>query len=184
MAWTTPMTAVANTPFTAADYNQQIRDNMRCQAPYVTDTAGDTYVVRSANTIVSTGIEYAEVLTSQTTTSTTYTDLATSGPSITISGGILGQQAMVWISAEMDNNTLSLQTSCAVEVSGASSYAASDTRCAITRDGLAATNPSQYMGAFLYDPINRGASVTFTMKYRVGGGTGTFVNRRIMVWPL
>lgn len=183
MAWTSPMTAVANTPMTAALYNNNVRDNFRCTAPYLTGTVGDTFVVRSANTIVSTPIQFATVTTSQTTASTSFTNLATVGPSITVSE-ILGQQAMVWMSAEVSNDTLNFQSWATVEVTGASTYTASSERSAVTRDGLGATSPCQYMATYLFDPIARGSSVTFTMKYKVGGGTGTFANRRMAVWPL
>lgn len=183
MAWTSPMTAVANTPMTAALYNNNVRDNLRCEAPYLTGSVSDTFVVRSSHTIVSTPIQFATVTTSQTTTSTSFTDLATVGPTVTITG-VLGQQAMVWISAEVDNNTANLQSWATVEVTGASTYTASSERSAVTRDGLSANSPVQYMATYLFDPIARGSSVTFTMKYKVGGGTGTFANRRMAVWPL
>lgn len=183
MAWTSPMTAVANTPMTAALYNANVRDNLRCEAPYLTGSVGDTYVVRRAKTIVSRTVEFATVTTPQTTTSTTYVDLATVGPTITVSE-ILGQQAMVWISAEVDNDTADAQSVATLEVSGAAAYAAVITRSCVVRDALAANKPIQYMACYLFDPISRGKPVTFTMKYRVGSGTGTFANRRMAVWPL
>lgn len=183
MAWTTPMTAVANAPLTSATFNAQIRDNMRCQAPYLTGTAGDVYVVQSANTIVSRTIQYAEVLTKQTTSSTSFVDLATPGPSITVDM-VYGQQAMVWVSAELDNTTADAQSVAAVDVSGASTYSATSQRCAVIRDGNAANSPCQYMASYLFDPLTRGGSLTFEVQYRVGSGTGSFANRRLMVWPL
>lgn len=184
MAWTTPMTAVANTPMTASLYNTYIRDNLNQCAPALAGTAGDVFVVQGANDIATVTPQFASVTTSESTTSTSYTDLSTSGPSVTFSSGVYGQQAMVWIACDIDNNTANAQSVATVEVTGASTYSASITRCAIVRDALAANSPCGMMATYLFDPISRNRSVTFTMKYRAGSGTATFANRRMFVWPL
>ena len=163
MAWTTPMTAVDNSAMTAGLYNTQIRDNLREMAPSLATAAGQLFVTLGPNALAARTIGYHEVATSQTTTSSSYTDLATVGPTVTISE-IYGQQAMVW---------------------GASTYPASDTRCCLTRDGMPANNSVQTMAAFVFDPLTRNGSTTFTMKYRTGGtGTGTFLRRRMLVLAL
>ena len=184
MAWTTPMTAVDNSAMTAGLYNTQIRDNLREMAPSLATAAGQLFVTLGPNALAARTIGYHEVATSQTTTSSSYTDLATVGPTVTISE-IYGQQAMVWISCELDQSTADVQAACAVEVSGASTYPASDTRCCLTRDGMPANNSVQTMAAFVFDPLTRNGSTTFTMKYRTGGtGTGTFLRRRMLVLAL
>lgn len=49
MAWTDPMTAVANTVFTAAEYNTHIRSNFAELAPQVAETPGYTFVYDNFN---------------------------------------------------------------------------------------------------------------------------------------
>lgn len=184
MAWTTPMTAVDNSAMTASLYNTQIRDNLRVQSPFLATAAGQLFITTGANSLAAREIGYHEVSTSQSTTSSSYTDLSTVGPTVTIDE-IYGQQALVWISCEMDQGTADLQAAAAVEVSGASSYPASDTRCCLTRDGMPASNAVQTMAAYVFDPLSRDGSITFTMKYRNGGsGTATFQRRRMLVLAL
>lgn len=184
MAWTSPMTAVTNSAMTASLYNTQIRDNMRAMAPFLASGAGQIFVTTGANSLAARTVHYHEVATSQTTTSSSYTDLTTVGPTVTV-GAIYGQQALVLTSCELNQDTADMQASATVEVSGASSYPASDTRCAITRDGMVANNAVQMMGCYLYDPLSRDGEITFTMKYRNGGaGTATFAKRRILVIAL
>lgn len=181
MAWTAPMTAVANSAMTASLYNTQIRDNLRCEAPFLATATGQLFVTTEANALAARTISYHEVNTSETTTSSSYTDLTTTGPTVTISE-IYGNAAMVWITAELDQNQNDVQAAATVEVSGATSFPASDTRCAIQRDAMPLTNAIQVMGCFLFTPLSRGGSTTFTMKYRNGGaGTATFQRRRILV---
>lgn len=181
MVWTSPMTAVDNSAMTASLYNSNIRDNLRMSAPFLASGAGQIFVTTGANSLAARSIHYDEVTTSEGTTSSSYTDLATEGPSVTL-GAVYGQQALVFTTCELNQSGADLQASAAVEVSGASSYPASDTRCAITRDGLPASNGVQMMGCYLYDPLSREGTITFTMKYRNGGsGTATFSKRRILV---
>lgn len=184
MVWSAPMTAVDNSAMTAPLYNAQIRDNLRMSAPFLASGAGQIFVTTGPNALAARTVHYHEVATSQTTTSSSYTDLSTVGPTVTV-GAIYGQQAMVFTTCELDQNTTDMQASAAVEVSGASSYPAVDTRCAMTRDGMTSGNPIQMMAAYLYDPLSRDGEITFTMKYRTGGsGTATFAKRRILVLAL
>lgn len=181
MAWNAPMTAVASSNFTAQQYNEQIRDNLALMAPALATTAGRTFNVTANHELHETEIKYAEAAGSNTTTSDTFVSI-TNGPSLTAT--IYGQQAMVWFTAQIDQDTSDMQGACTIEVSGATSYVADNARCCITRDGMPSGNPIQMMATYLFDPLNQG-SHTFTAKYRTGGaGTATFSNRRLMVWPL
>lgn len=119
----------------------------------------------------------AEVLTGQTTTSTTYTDLATAGPAVTVT---TGTKALVILSAELYNNTASSYTMMSFAVSGASTVAASDNN----RILLNASN--QYVDcsfAMVVTGLTAGSN-TFTAKYKVTTGTGTFSARKIIVVDL
>lgn len=184
MAWTTPFTAATNMQMTAALYNQNIRDNLRLTAPGIAGTTGGKIIMSGGTNALALGeVLFDEVLTSQGYSGgTTYGDLTTPGPSVT--GTITGQKAMVWISASMAHSASDSQAAASVEISGATSTPASNSKVCITLDAIPTGNSMQYMACYLYDPLSKGET-TFTMKYRTGGsGTATFATRRIMVWCL
>lgn len=114
----------------------------------------------------------ASVLTQQGTTSTSYTDLATAGPSVTVT---TGTKALVVINGESFNSTTQA-SSMSFAVSGATTIAAANDS-ALLNYGTADMGASQ---VFLLTSLTAGSNV-FTAKYKVNGGTGTFANRRITV---
>lgn len=122
------------------------------------------------------GLQTATVDTSETTASTSFTDLATSGPAATVT---TRTSALVFIAANLSNNTDASLMSMAV--SGASTVAAADTKA--IRHGGSATIDSEAGTFFVVTGLTAGSN-TFTAKYRVNAGTGTFRNRRIAVIPL
>lgn len=118
-----------------------------------------------------------DVATAQSTTSTTYTDLATSGPSVTKSL-VAGQKVLVLISAQMSHSAGGgAAAAMSFAVSGASTLAAADTnRCTSSSTSEITTSRSTVFTA------TATGSHTFTVKYRVvSSGTGTFTDRRIIV---
>jgi hypothetical protein len=122
----------------------------------------------------------ATVGASETTSSTTYTDLATAGPAITMT---TGTKALVIVSAAV--NTAKIQNGTyfmGYEVSGATTIAATDTTAL-------ATGPDSNAGAILI--ASRASLVTltagsntFTAKYRRTANTPTFSERNIFVMNL
>lgn len=177
------MTAVANSAFTAAQFNAHVRDNLNETAPAKATTAGGIFVASAANSIVERIPAIATVQTSETTTSTTYTDLATAGPSVTAT---TGAKALVVVSAHLANNTAGANSVMAVDVSGASTIAPSDTRAlvyeaSVAGDVMQASYITMYSSATA--SLTAGSN-TFTAKYRVGLGTGTFQFRYLLVIPL
>jgi hypothetical protein len=117
----------------------------------------------------------ATVLTGETTTSATYTDLTTVGPSVTVQ---TGAQAFVMIGGRMDDSGGTAQVFIAPAVSGATTIAATDTfACAVS--GQAGTQ-HQAVFAALVTGLTPGIN-TFTSKYRTAGGTATFSNRTLTV---
>jgi hypothetical protein len=173
------MTAVANTVFTAAQFNTHVRDNLNETAPAKVTAAGQIVVSNGVNSIVARTPTNARVDTSQTTTSGAYGDLATVGPAVTVT---TGTSAIVFIQCQLDNNTLNANSSASYAVSGATTVAAGDgTR--ISREGCAATTPHRY-GMASVVALTAGSN-TFTMKYRCQAATtGTFSQREIIVIPL
>lgn len=183
MAWTAPMTAVAGSVFTAAQFNQMIRDNLNETAPAKVTSAGQYVVADGANSIVARGIVDGTDLNSGDTTSTTYADLnapAAVGPQVSL---VTGTQALVFYHAQC-LNTGAGSARATVEVSGATTIAGADNRSVATfgiaDNGLGAGTTVFYTGALA---LTAGLNV-FTMKYRVSSGTGTFDDRRLIVMPL
>lgn len=118
----------------------------------------------------------ATVATSQTTTSTSYTDLATAGPAVTVT---TGTKALVTITCSMNNSTSNEAQVVSFAVSGATSVSAGD-GWRLLFIGAATTDRARMSVTYLITGLTAGSN-TFTMKYRVSGGTGTFSERSITV---
>lgn len=178
MAWTAPITAVASTAFNASDFNSSVRDNLLETLPGKATASGNFFVTSAANAMVQRSLDTATVTTSQSTTSTSYTDLSTAGPSVTLT---TGTKAIIFFSAGMAQNTDNAAAFMAPEVSGASTVSAADSR-AIQLDGVRA-NQTMALGCATLVTLNAGSN-TFTLKYKAGSNTATFNNRKIAVWPV
>lgn len=159
MAWSSPPTAVTGAVITAAFWNTGGRDNLN-------DLDRRTSPSQST------------VITVQTTTSLSYTDLATVGPSVAQTIGATGK-ALVAIYAAM-SNTAGQFSLMSYAVEGATTVAASDAASLQTSDidGIR-------MGAtLLHETLNSGSN-TFKAKYRVSAAsTGSFTGRRLLVTAL
>lgn len=179
MAWTTPMTAVANSTFTAAQFNTYVRDNLNMTAPALASTSGQVPVSTGANSITMRSVLSNVVTTSQSTSSLSYVNLATVGPTVTVN---TGTQAIVWIQCSMSTDTTNSTALASVTVSGASAISGDDS-FGVTLDGVPATNLLRYCSAHFFNTLVPGSNV-FTMVYKVGSNTGTFANRELIVFPL
>lgn len=136
--------------------------------------------------MLNTSVNAAVVPTSETTASTSYTDLATTTDTCTVTIGVNGF-AFVSLMARMANNTNDAKCYVSVNISGNSTVAATDIN-SLMFQSVAANQVGQMGTAFLVTGLTAG-STTFKMKYRVedggsGAGTGTWINRRIAVVPL
>jgi hypothetical protein len=174
------MTAVDTTAFSTQDYNLYVRDNMRMMAPEVATAAEQYCVTAGFREIAMRSIADAFISTSQTTTSTTYTNLTTVGPQVTVDTGV---SALVFFAVAMSNNTLNSQCSASVEVSGSSNVKANN-HWRIIHDGKAAGNVTRTMGIHRFAAELKEGSNTFTVKYKVASNTGTFSRRYLAVMPL
>lgn len=154
MSWTAPRTFVTGEVETAAIFNTHLRDNMIALQPVA-----------------------ASIATLQTTASTTYTDLATTGPAVTLT---TGTSALVTITAYMSTNTAGDGAAAATAVSGATTSAAADVT-SMTVGNFSAGQAYQYSATNLITGLTAGSN-TFTMKYKaITGGTASFQNRQIVV---
>lgn len=181
MTWTSPMTAVSNQAFSAAQFNQQVRDNFLLLAPAKAGTAGGYMVAQGQNSIVERTIQTDTIATSETTTAggSTYVDLNTPGPTVTVTC----RSALVMLMANIQINAADSFCGMSVAISGVSNVPA-DPKCGIWLDGMSASgNPNIFSSAHWFSPINRGSN-TFTAKYVSNGtATATFANRTIIVMP-
>ncbi len=176
------MTAVANSVFTAAQFNTHVRDNLLETAPAKATTAGRHFAATGTNSIAERASVTDFIGTSETTTSATYTDLATVGPTVTVTTGV---SAWVYVSAFANNGTDSTSNSWAYEISGATSSAANDNHRGIyVREGsTTGTTGGRLTAVSLRTGLTAGVN-TFTTKYKTSGGTASFQDRAIAVFPL
>ncbi len=125
----------------------------------------------------------ATVVTSQTTSSTTYGDLPTAGPAVTVD---TGTSAIVSLNAQMSNNTAGGWALMSFTVTGASSISASDDRTVGFEQSSATTaQDMQASSTFVITGLTAGSNI-FTAKYRTlnAAHTATFLRRNITVIPL
>lgn len=177
MTWQTPPTWTPGQTIPSSNLNV-IRDCLLETAPAKATVSGRIFVSSGVNSIVQRQIAEAQVLTQETTGSTSYTDLTTTGPSVTVTTGTLAQ---VSIQAQMFNSGSSSSNWSSFAVSGATTVASND-QVAISCEAAAPSQAFKF-GATKLMTLTAGSN-TFKQQYRVGSGTGTFDDRNIIVWAL
>lgn len=172
MAWSVPLTAVSNAALTAAQWNATVRDNLLTTPAALATTDSQWFVSTGANSMAARRPDFGNtVSTSQTTTSTSFVDLATVGPSLTITTG--GRGLIIW--------------GCQIVNSGAGSSYMSFTGANVTASitlavQMSGTNPVQMVYSLFLNGMTPGSN-TFTAKYAVSAGTGTWQDRRMQMLP-
>lgn len=155
MAWSTPRTWTTSEIVTAANMNTYISNNLSFLG----------------------GATGATVATSQTTTASSWTDLATVGPAVTVT---TMTKALVFLQAALRSSIGGDYAEMGFAVSGASTIAAT-VNSAIYQNS---TTDMSVGGCFFVSGLTAGSN-TFTAKYQIAvGGTATFANRNISVIPL
>lgn len=180
MAWTTPLTWVANTVLTASQLNQQVRDNFNETAPAKAITgAGRIFVADGVNSIAERTPLRSSFNDAESTTSTAYGDLATPGPTIIVT---TGTSAYVEVAARVRSDTDGQGGFMSVEVSGASTISPSNDRALLLRSpGVSLVTGASY--GVIMDSLTAGSN-TFRPKYRATeSGEATFQSRKITVIP-
>lgn len=180
MAWTTFPTLTDGQILTGA-HMQLVRDNLNETAVAKATTSGSLIVVDALNALVERTPAHGEDFNSETTTSTTYTNLATVGPAVTVT---TGSKALVFFTADINNNTVGSSSLMSVAVSGATTQAADDNYSVYAKTATTTGGFTMRASSFrMFTGLTPGSN-TFTAKYRVNGGTGTFNERYIFVMPL
>lgn len=137
-----------------------------------------TKAAADAAYLARTDIAHTKTATLETTTSTSLVDLATVGPAAAITVPASGR-VLVLLSADVFNSVAGNFNSMGFALSGANTVAAAD---AVQATNGSTSNGTAMTAAVLVTGLTPG-STTFTAKYRVNGGTGTFYERRITVLP-
>lgn len=196
MAWSAPMTAVANAAFPAADFNTYLRDNLNVLGPNTSNVANG-FPARRFMRGQSAGVPFmrdvgqtdSTIATQETTTSTSYTNLTTVGPSCTafsVSG---------WVFVIAYCNTVTTVTATggvdgagmSYELIGAvTNIPANDIWATMTSQPVASANENiqnRAMSARLH-AVTANETITVTCKYRNTTGQGWFSDRYLLVVSL
>lgn len=176
MPWNAPITWTDEQVVTSAQMNGQIRDNMLETAPSKATATSwpQLFSVSGTNTVSPREIKDETVTTAETTTSTSFTDLATVGPGVTLTTGSF---ALTFPASRVFNSAGGVSYA-SVDITGASTSAATDGR------GVANQGTNDIRAASAQLLATTAGSNVFTMKYRVSSGTGTFQSRRLCVMGL
>lgn len=182
MAWTAPMTAVATATFTAAQFNTYIRNNILETMPAKAATVG-AYQVTTPDGLSgiverTVGEDGSPFL--HPTASTTFADVTFPVIQVTRT---TGNQAMVYLSSQIQNDAVGAFGIASVDISGATTIAASDNNSINFQQVTSAANQvCTSSKAILFD-LTPGVN-TFTMKFRVTSGNGAFTMKNMIVLPL
>lgn len=171
-----PETTLGDISYRSSTSNTKTRLAIGSSGQVLTVSGGvPTWAAVSANPTTAA----ATVAAGQTTTSTSYTDLTTVGPSVTIT---TGTKALVFITSNIDNQSNNGQGHIGFAVSGATTVAASDDQALhYYSNGALAL---QYGAAYYVSGLTAGSN-TFTLKYKSGNGsTQYFARRQLTVMDL
>lgn len=184
MAWTAPATWT-NSVLTAAQLNAQLRDNMLETAPAKATTAGSIFVATGLNGLVERLPAEVWESASETTTSTTYVNLTTIGPNVTVT---TGTRALVGLTCSLNNSVAGAYScmSAAIYTPPATQNTPPDDNYALVgkAEGTLSTAPVIRASQFRLLSGLIAQSNLFQGKYRVQSGTGTFDDRAVLVIPL
>jgi hypothetical protein len=148
------------------------------QFAYLEDTNTTQYYDGAAWQSVGPTFTSATVATQQLTTSTTFVDLTTAGPEVTVT---TGTTAYVILTAQVFNNTVDKIAVMGFAVSGATTIAASDDQSLFIRNAL--SGGQEVQASAVYKVTLTAGSNTFTAKYKqfTSGGSAYFAYRGITV---
>lgn len=122
----------------------------------------------------------ASVLTQESTSSTTATDLATPGPSVTVTIGQNKLALVLWNASFFNTAAGQNFTNMYLVASGANTIAAGE----YVLNQKQNQNSDLQAGNWALVSLSNTGDTTFGTKYDVSGGTGTWSNRHIAVIPL
>ena len=164
MAWVTPTNVATGDVLTASKWNQDVVENTSLLG-LLRNTAWQQVKADGST---------------EATSSTSYTDLATSGPAVTVT---TGAKALVIVSFHGDTAAASREAWMSYAVSGATTIAVTDTVAARLISGAGGRTFGRMTRASLLTTLTPGAN-TFTAKYKAVGGSVNFDSRDLIVIPI
>jgi hypothetical protein len=179
MAWTTPLTAVANTALTAAQWNASVRDNLNETAVAKATVSGGIFVATGSNSLAQRATN-ADTYTgggTDTTNSTSYTGL-TGGAAVAIS---TGTKAIVLSTARFSHDTVGARSYVSHAISGATTTAANDSWAALN-DAHTANRILTFTQVSWWPSLTTGSN-TFTHNFRVVSNLASFTWRQLVILP-
>lgn len=174
------MTAVSGAVYTASQFNTFVRDNLLECAPAKASTTSGYFVTTATNQIGERVVQHQVITGSDTCSATSYSDTDNgSGPTVT---AFTGSTALVSVGGRIGGGTTSTQSvKMSWQVDGDSSIAASDV-WATGVVGVGSTGFGYVSRAYLATGLTPGLN-TFTAKYSVSSGSGSYSARSLLVMP-
>lgn len=180
MTWVSPPTFTDGAVLTGAQLNL-LRDDLNETAPAKFNAAGQLFVSTGANAgAARTPTGATPILTNQSSTSASYTNLTTIGPQV--ASLTTGTQALVLFGAQMTNNTSGQNCFMSVAVSGATTIGADDA-WSLRYQSFGANSRHRGTAYHWFTTLTPGSN-TFTAQYRVDAGSGSWLDRSLIVIPL
>lgn len=182
MAWTAPMTAVANDIFTAAQFNTHVRDNLLETVPAkaTSSVVDGSFFVKTGTNSINNGARTpmtAVVSGTETTTSTSYAALATAQQLDVVTGTM----ALVTVGSRMYISGGGNTGYMSVAISGASSVTVADD-WALQYCSEVSNREFSGSRTYLFTGLTAGTN-TFAARFKVTAGTGSFRYRSLSVIP-
>lgn len=179
MAWTAPMTWVANTTITAAQLNQ-VRDNLNETAPAKATVSGRLIVTTGANTIAERAVRQSYDGGAGTRTASSFGALSGASAGPAVNNIVTGTLALVNVQCQANNTTGGASARMSYDVSGATTSAATSDRGILFQAGSSDDNRA---GTLELQTLTAGTN-SFNSVYLVSSGTGNFSARTIIVIAL
>lgn len=178
MTWATMPTFTDGAVLTATQLNTLV-NNLNETSVSKATAAGRIYVSTGVNAVAERVPTSEGITTSQTTTSTSYTNLATIGPEVTVT---TGTSAVVLITASVSSGTAGQGGIVGYQVTGASTVAESSQRSLRT---VSASAGHRFRASMVHFEVGLSSgSNTFTCRYcTTGSGTATFDDRQLLIIP-
>ena len=155
-----------------------MRDNLLETAPAKATASGRIFVSTGPNSIAQRQIASAFVAAGETTAATSFTNLATAGP--TVSNITTGALALISVQSQANNTNGGSSSRHSFDISGATTSSATPERGTLSQNSAGAD--TRY-GITTLQTLTAGVN-NFISKYLVSSGTGHWQDRELIVIAL
>lgn len=175
MAWTSPLTAVSNAALTAAQWNASVRDNLLETAPAKATGVAAHFVTAGTNTIAQRQAIQDGIDTLESSTATSFGNLATVGPTVTVTCSLA---AMAFYGTQINASAANAYGIMSYDCDAGATFASADTNC-VMQSGSSASSVNRAGATDLR--VMSAASHTFKAEYRTNGVSIGFLRRRLTI---